>query len=415
MQTDLPFADALAIVRAAASPLAPETIPIRRGLGRTLAREVRAADASPPFDASAMDGYAVRVAGLSELPARLPVVETVAAGREARLFVLPGTCVQIFTGAPVPDGADAVVPREWTQRTDDGAVLVRRAPEAGQYIRRAGSALAEGEVLLSAGAVLTPPAVGALAAAGRSEVPVRRTPHVALIVTGDELVEPGASLRPGQIRDINGPGLGAQVVAAGGALRHRLHAADVEHDLIEALDIASDSDLIVVVGGVSVGERDLVKPTFAERGVEWDFWKVRQRPGRPLTFGTLAVGTRRVPVLGLPGNPVSAAVGFELYGRALLDRMLGREPADAFETGTLTEAVPKAGGLDTFIRVRASRSADGALLLTPTGPQGSHVYRSVVDGSGLAHLPAAWDAADEGAEAEYRPFPWSDAAPVGRA
>ena len=229
-----------------------------------------------------------------------------------------------------------------------------------------------GVEVLHAGAVVTTRAVGLLAAVGAATVSVRRRPVVAVVTTGDELVPPDAAPGPGQIRDANGPALAAQVVAAGG-VPLSLHARDDRQSLADALDRASEADVLVFAGGVSMGERDLVRPELERRGVRWAFWKVRQRPGKPLAFG--ALGGR--PVIGLPGNPVSAVVGFEVYVRPLLAACLGRPEAPEPGTGRLAQAIAKAEGLTTFLRVTAARSASGELVLSAGG------------GAGLARGPVA--------------------------
>ncbi len=371
-------------VLASARVLAAESVPLAEAVGRTLAAPVVSDGPLPPFDTSAMDGYAVRLADLAGEDT-LPLAGTVHAG-DAHSDLVPGTCLGMMTGAPLPSGADAVVPVEWTSRAA-GRVHFDRQPEVGQSIRRAGSALAAGVEVLSAGQVVTPRSVGLLAAVGAATVSVRRRPVVAVVTTGDELVPADARPGPGQIRDANGPALAAQVVAAGG-LPLPLHAHDDRPSLAAALDQAGEADVLVFAGGVSMGERDLVRPELERRGVEWAFWKVRQRPGKPLAFGTL--GGR--PVIGLPGNPVSAVVGFEVYVRPLLAACLGRAEAGEPETGRLAYAVRKADGLTTFLRVTAVRSASGTLVLSAAGAQDSHVARSLLLSDGLAWLPA------EGAE-----------------
>ena len=397
MDTMVSVEHALAAVLASARPLPSEPVPLAEAVGRTLAAPVVADGPLPPFDTSAMDGYAVRLADLPG-PGVLPSAGTVHAGDPAPPALVPGHAMAVMTGAVVPEGADAVVPVEWTTRVRD-AVRFDRAPTAGLSIRRAGEALSRGAVVLPAGDVVTPRSVGLLASVGGASLTVARRPVVAVVSTGDELVPADCQPGPGQIRDSNGPALAAQVTAAGGRPL-RLHAADDPADLARALDAAVEADVLVFAGGVSMGERDLVRPALDARGVVWAFWQVRQRPGRPLAFG--AVDGR--PVLGLPGNPVSAAVGFEVYVRPLLAAMLGRPPAPAPEVGTLTAPVPKRHGLTTFARVSATRGPDGALLLNPDADQGSHVARSLLASDGLAWLPADWPDARAGARVAFRPW-----------
>ena len=396
MDTFVSVEHARRTVLASARPLPAEPVPLAEAVGRTLAARVVSDGPLPPFDTSAMDGYAVRRADLAGETA-LPLAGTVHAGDAGR-DLAPGTCLGVMTGAPLPSGADAVAPVEWTSRAD-GRVHFDRQPEAGQSIRRVGSALAGGVEVLGAGRVVSARAVGLLAAVGAATVSVRRRPVVAVVTTGDELVPADATPGPGQIRDANGPALAAQVVAAGG-VPLALHARDDRPSLATALDQAQDADVVVFAGGVSMGERDLVRPELERRGVEWAFWKVRQRPGKPLAFGTLDGR----PVIGLPGNPVSAAVGFEVYVRPLLAACLGRAAAGEPEAGRLAEAVGKADGLTTFLRVTATRSASGALALSAAGAQDSHVARSLLVSDGLAWLPAAGAEVPAGTPVPFVPW-----------
>ena len=401
MDTFIPFEEARRIVVASARATPPETVALADALGRTLAADVASADDLPPFDTSAMDGFAVRAGDLGALPASLPVVATVHAG-EVPGTLAPGTAVAIMTGAPAPPGADAVVPVEWTSRPAPDRVTVERAVEPGRNVRRAGEAMRAGDLALPGGALVTPAGIGLLASVGAAEVAVRRRPRVAVVATGDELVEAGGPLGPGQIRNSNGPGLAAQVVRAGGAVVGPLVARDTAAAVSAALDAASGDDVVVFAGGVSMGERDLVRAELERRGVAWAFWQVRQRPGKPLAFGTL--GGR--PVVGLPGNPVSAAVCFEVYVRPLVAAMLGRPAPPVPERGVLEEPLAKAEGLHTFARVVAERGGDGRLRLRPAGAQGSHVARSLADSDGLAHLPAPWAEAPAGAEVAFERWAW---------
>ena len=402
MDTFIPFEDARRRVVDAARATLPETVALAEALGRTLAGDVASPDDLPPFDTSAMDGYAVQAADVAAAPVELPVLGTAHAGGAASAAVAPGTAVAVMTGAPLPPGADAVVPVEWTSRPSPDRVRVERPAEAGRNLRRAGEAMRAGDLALPSGALVTPAAVGLLASVGAGRVSVRRRPRVAVVATGDELVGAGGPLGPGQIHDSNGPGLAAQVVRAGGAVVGPLVARDTVAAVAAALDAASDADVVVFAGGVSMGERDLVRPELERRGVAWAFWQVRQRPGKPLAFGTLDGR----PVVGLPGNPVSAAVCFEVYVRPLLAATLGRPAPPAREPAVLAEPVPKAEGLHTFARVVAERGGDGRLRLRPAGAQGSHVARSLADSDGLAHLPAEWPDAPAGAEVAFERWAW---------
>ncbi|MDX1530656.1 MAG: molybdopterin molybdotransferase MoeA [Rhodothermales bacterium] len=377
------FEEARRIVLAAAPTSPTERVPLAEALGRTLAEPVVSRDSIPPFDNAQMDGFAVRAADLRSAPTTLEVAGEVAAGQMPTVPVRPGTCVRIMTGAPVPAGADAVAPVEWTEAEGE-RVRFERAPAPGQYVRRAGEDLRPGAEAVAAGEVVTPPVVGIAATLGVPELTVRRVPRVAVVATGDELIEAGEPLGPGQIRNANGPALAAQAVAAGGHPLGPFVARDSEAGTQRVLVSALDADVIVVSGGVSMGERDVVRRVLDTLGWEPAFWKVRQRPGKPLAFGVM--GGR--PVVGLPGNPVSSAVCFEQYVRPLLAQMLGRRAVlRPRRSAVLAEAVRKAPGLHHFVRVTFEHGADGRLRVRPTGAQGSHLYTSVLRADGLMHLP----------------------------
>lgn len=388
--------DALEVVRSSAPSLGRERCALEDAVGRTLAVAVTGGPL-PPFDTSAMDGLAVRLSDLGAMPARLPVAGVIHAGDRPAGALEAGTAVAVMTGAPIPVGTEAIVPVEWTRRDGDAAVI-ERAPSPGQFLRPAGSALPDGALVLEAGDTVTPGAVGLLASVGAVALEVVCRPTVAVVSTGDEVVPAGASPGPGQIRNANGPGLAAQAAAAGAHVLEA-HALDDPASVRDTLEAASGADVLVFAGGVSMGERDLVRPELERRGVDWRFWGVRQRPGKPLAAGVL----EGVAVFGLPGNPVSAAVCFEVYVRALLDASLGRTPRP-LEVGVLEDEVPKATGLHTFARVTAS-SAD-RVRLSPAGDQASHAALSLAVSDGLAHLPAEWDAAPAGVEVAFQRWPW---------
>ncbi|MEM6326676.1 MAG: gephyrin-like molybdotransferase Glp [Bacteroidota bacterium] len=398
MRQDISVEEARRIVLATARPLPTESVPLAEALGRVLAEPVVAPDAVPPFDASAMDGVAVRLGDVAELPATLPVVGASWAGAPFTGTMPPGAAVQIATGAVVPPEAEAVVPVEWTDGITE-AVTVHRRPDAGHSIRPRGSAIEAGAPVLAKGTRVTPAVVGALATVGVSSVPCSRPPRVRIVVTGDEVVPAGRPLRLGQIRDANGPILAAQVRWAGG-IPEVVHTGDDPGSLARVLDDAPD--LVLLTGGVSVGDRDRVRDDLSAAGVTWAFWRVRQRPGKPLLFGTHGA----TPVLGLPGNPVSASVGVEVYARPLLAAMQSVASPRRTEEARLGAPISKAPGLHTFARVTATRASDGTLKVVPAGHQASHAVLSLL-GDGLAHLPADWDEAPVGAWVEVEPFAWS--------
>lgn len=296
-------------------------VPLELALDQVLAQDTRGFLDSPPFDNSSVDGYAVRAA--EAVPgAELRLGEfTQAAGGDLGLTLAPGEAIRIFTGAPLPEGADAVVMQEDVSR-GDATIVVGEGVAPGENIRRRGGDVCAGQLLLRRGEVLTPVRLGLLASQGIPEVPVHSRPLVQIVTTGDELVDPGAPLLPGEIYNSNSPMLQAAVAHAG-AVSAVSHSVDEIGQLRETLARSlAASDLVVVAGGVSVGERDFVKEVLADLGVETDFWKVKVKPGKPFLFGSHPDGTL---VFGLPGNPVSAFVTFTLFVAPVIRRLLGHE------------------------------------------------------------------------------------------
>jgi molybdopterin molybdotransferase len=351
-----------------------------------------------------MDGYAVRTDDLGDLPATLRIASEIPAGVMPDRPVEAGACAQIMTGAPVPEGADAIAPVEWTERIGEEEVRIERAPEPGQYVRPAGKDVAEGEVVAEAGQVITPPVMGMLAKVGVAEVPVRVPPTVAVIATGDELVDIDETPGPGQIRNSNAPALAAQVRAAGGVCYAQLRARDNKEDIRRVIEEALAADVLVFSGGVSVGEYDLVKDVLDEMGMTLAFWKVRQRPGKPLAFGML----RGTPVFGLPGNPVSSAMCFEQHVRPALAKMLGRrELMRPRHPAVLAAETTKVEGLHFFARGIASFGEDGRLQVRDTGPQASNLYSSVVKANCIVHLPEDLAEAPAGTPVEIEWLDWT--------
>ncbi len=383
-----------------------ERVPLAEALGRTLAEAVVSRDALPPFDNSSVDGFAVRTADFAGGTATLEVTGEVAAGGVPAEAVRPGTCLRIMTGAPLPDGADAVAPVEWTEaegtRPEGNRVRIGGAPTPGQHVRRAGEDARPGEEMVAAGTVVGPPVIGMAAALGVPSLAVCVPPRVAVVATGDELVDAGATPGPGRIRDSNGPALAAQVLSAGGTVLGPWRARDEERDARAALEKALEADVLLVSGGVSVGDYDLVKGVLGGLGVAWQFWKVRQRPGKPLAFGRRG----NTLVFGLPGNPVSSAVCFEQYVRPALAALLGRRAVlRPRRPAVLAEAVPKAAGLHHFVRGRFEYGGDGRLHVRPTGPQGSGLYSSMLRADGLIHLPEGMEHPEAGTPVEVEWLP----------
>jgi len=353
---------------------------------RVLAHDVQATRDIPPFRNSAMDGYAVRAADVhsasSNAPIELAILEVIGAGSVPTRDVIPTTATKIMTGSPVPAGADAVVRVEDTEERD-GRVSVRAAVTAGANVREAGEDMRAGETVLTAGRVLRPADVGVLASLGVAVVRVVRRPRVAILATGDELVDVGEPLKPGQIVNSNAYALAAAVEEAGGRPIVLEIARDQPEQIRAAFADAFTADVVLSTGGVSVGSFDFVRRTLADLGYHERFWKVAQRPGKPLTFG-LRGGT---PAFGLPGNPVSALVCFYLYVRPALQTMMGMNRVHLPTIDAIADsAIKTAAGMTEFVRCVVERR-DSAHHVRPTGSQSSGVLSSLSAGEGLLISP----------------------------
>lgn len=403
MRTLISFEEAQAAVLEAVPTLAVEQVSLAEALGRTLAAPVISREEIPPFPNASMDGFAVRSADLAHLPCTLRIIEEIPAGRLPEKTVVPQTCSRIMTGAPFPAGADAVAPVEWTEAVSAEVVRILRVAAPGLNVRPAGQDVRVGEVVLASGTVVTPPVVGMLATLGYARVEVRHAPRVAVVATGDELVDVSATPGPGQLRNANGPALAAQAHQAGGLALPPLLARDDRASLEAALTRALEAEVLVFSGGVSMGTHDLVRTVLEDRGLRWRFWQVRQRPGKPLAFGMLD----GKPVFGLPGNPVSSAVCFEQYVRPALAVMLGRHPVlPQRYPARLSAATPKVRGLHYFTRGVARVEADGSWWVQDTGPQASNLYSSMVRANCLVHLPEDLEDPPAGAQVLLERLPW---------
>jgi molybdopterin molybdotransferase len=379
--TDIERARELVLERVA-GPLPAEPVAISDALGRVLAEDVASADAVPGFDSSAMDGYAVRAADLAGAPISLAVVAESRAGHPAQRALQVGEAFAISTGAMVPAGADSVVRVEDTEGSE-GEVTINVVPKVGANIRRAGEDIEAGETVIRAGTEIDAAVAGVIASIGIGEVACARRPRVTVLTTGDELREPGTPLEPGTIRNSNAYTLRGLIDAAGAELIESRIVPDDRDATRQMLDEALAGDVVVVSGGVSVGEHDHVRPALDALGVEQVFWGVALRPGKPTYFGvrgdTLA--------FGLPGNPVSAMVTFDLFARPALRALLGAQDRPRPRaTAILDEDYAKQPGRAHVIRCRLELRDDG-WHARPTKDQGSHVLTSMLDADAYAIAP----------------------------
>ncbi|MBX3168319.1 MAG: molybdopterin molybdotransferase MoeA [Candidatus Eremiobacteraeota bacterium] len=386
---------ALATILEGTAALAARELPLEEVPGRWLLQTVVARESHPYFAASAMDGYA-----LGSLDKVTRLVGGVAAGEAADFELRAGECCRIFTGAPVPEGTVAVVPQEETE-IQDGQLTCTAEPEAGQHVRPAGEHFAAGQALLRPGRQLTPADVGMAALLGYPTLKCVPQARVALVATGDELVELDQPLGPAQVRNSNIYAMQAQVRACGARAVRLPIAPDRPEALRATLEQAlAGADAIVTCGGASVGERDYVQSVLRDMGADLHLWKVAMRPGKPLGFGLL----QGKPVLALPGNPVSCYVTFELFVRPMLDKLQGGAGRGLRSLEVkLAEEIHKKPGLRFFMRCRLGRQ--GAHL---TGSQASHLFRSVAESDGLLELPEEIKSLPKGALARLRLWPWVD-------
>jgi molybdopterin molybdotransferase len=369
----LPVDEAVARLLDGVAPLPAENVGLTDAEGRVLAEDVPARLTQPPFVASAMDGYAVR-AEEAKSGARLKVVGMSRAGVRFSGTLGHGEAVRIFTGAPVPEGANSILIQENAKRSGDSVEVVEPVA-AGRHIRPAGLDFKQGEVHLCANSILTPHALSLAASMGHAALPVRRQPRVAILANGDELVPPGTAPGPDQIVSSNGVGLAALVRQAGGEAIDLGIAPDRRDEISKFVGRGKDADILVTSGGASVGEHDLVQEALKDSGMALDFWRIAMRPGKPLMVGRL--GATRV--LGLPGNPVSTFVCAELFLKPLIRAMLGLSTAPNIAIATLSAPMVANDGRQDYVRAKLSRT-DAGLVATPF---------SIQDSSMLATLAAA--------------------------
>jgi len=400
------------------SILEPEEKPILEAPGQVLAEDIYSVINIPPLDNSAMDGYAVQwesIQGASNSQPRvLKVIGEVAAGYIPNQEVITGSAIRIMTGAPVPAGGDTVVPFEDTDEESRKAVGqslaeigILREISQGSNIRQAGEDIAKGSLVLAEGTVLRPQEIGILASLGRAKALVIRRPKVAILTTGDELVDISQPLPAGKIYNSNAYSIAAQVHRYGG-LPHILGiATDERRALSEKIEQSLDSDLLITSGGVSVGDYDIVKDVLADLGAI-SFWTVRMKPGKPLAFGVLEQKGKRVPHLGLPGNPVSSMITFEQFARPAILKMLGKKNIAKPTVSAISESrIKNTDGRRVFARV-VVRKQDGQYYAHLTGPQGSGILTSVSRANGLLIIPEDVKAIKEGDDVSVQMLDWRE-------
>lgn len=373
-------AQARVMAEVAAGPV--ESVPLDESLGRVLRESVTATHDLPAADNSAMDGYAVRAEDIASAPVTLPVIADIPAGHPTKLRLEPGSAMRIMTGAFVPDGADTVVQVELTDAGLERVTIAQALPR-GASIRRRAEDMRAGDVVLRGGVAIGPAEIAILASAGRSRVQVGRRPTVAILSTGDELIEVGETPSPGQIVNTNGPLLAALVREAGAIARPLGIVRDTREATIAAFEAAIESDFVISSGGVSVGAYDFVKEALEALGAETKFWRVAMKPGKPVVLSRL----RDRVVFGLPGNPVSCFVSFHLFVAPALRKAMGQEARLYAPTvrARLTAAVRGAAERRVYARVQVT-ARDGELFATPLTSQSSGALTSMLTANGLAVL-----------------------------
>jgi molybdopterin molybdotransferase len=378
----LPVDEARERILASARPLASESVALSTARGRVLARSVLARRDQPPFAGSAMDGYAVRAADVVQVPVELVVIGVSAAGKTLRKSLKEGEAARIFTGAPLPAGADAVVIQENTT-AKAGKVTILQSVAPGKNVRRAGLDFAAGETLLAAPARLRPRDIGLLAAANAARVWVHRKPRIALFATGDELVLPGGRPRADQIVSSNSHALLAMIEAMGGAVNNFGIVRDTLKDTVAAVRKALKHDIVVTTGGASVGDHDYVQEAYRKCGVGIDFWKIAMRPGKPFMYGRKG----KTHILGLPGNPVSALVTARLFLRPLIERLQGLSGDEAATHAILATAMPANDSRQDYVRASLAMLPTGERRVTPFAQQDSSMQRTLQRADALIIRP----------------------------
>ncbi|MDG4875407.1 molybdopterin molybdotransferase MoeA [Mesorhizobium sp. WSM4935] len=391
----VPVAEALERLLDGAAPLPGESVPLADAAGRVLAEPVVALRTQPPFNASAMDGYAVRSADVASVPAQLEVIGMAPAGRGFSGTVGEGQAVRIFTGAPLPEGADTIVIQENVRDLGNRQIEVTEPTAEARNVRRRGLDFVQGDVVLEKGRVLDAAALSLAASANHPALNVVRRPLVAIIATGDELLPPGSALGPDQIISSNAYGVAAAAQSVGARALDLGIAAD-RKEAIAALvrkAVEANADVIVTLGGASVGDHDLIHDVLTSEGMRLDFWKIAMRPGKPLMFGRLG----NVRCIGLPGNPVASIVCSQLFLKPLLARLGGRDHRQNLRTARLGAAMQANDLRQDYVRAVIREDA-GTLVATPFGIQDSSMLRTLADANGLIVREPFAPAAETGAE-----------------
>ena len=378
------FEQAYRIVEASCTKLGAEKKNISDALGFVLAENIRAKESIPLFDSSAVDGFAVRWEDVQRVPCELRVIGTMQAGDRKKLSLRKGCAIKILTGAAVPPSATAIVMKEQVDNLGE-TIIVHRVAKQGEHIRRRGEEFSNGDMALKKGTHINPPVVGLLATLGYPNVSVYRKPKVSLILTGNELRSPSAKLRPGQIRDSNSYALCAALAALGIQPQFVSNVRDDQALITDAIrDALQASDIVITVGGVSVGDYDFVKEAFERLRVQTKFWRIAIKPGKPVYFGVKG----KKLVFGLPGNPVAALLSFHLLVRMAIGKQMGRPAQDDFVIeATLGKEMKKKAGRMEFVRATLTKRANGNFTAIPTTGQESHMMGGFASAQGLIRFP----------------------------
>ncbi len=392
--------DALARILASAEPSTSKTVSLSDAYGRVLSQDLVAKRTQPPFSASAMDGYAVRASDISNAPSRLKLIGESAAGHGYRGKVSKGETIRIFTGAPVPEGADTIAIQENVSADDDGAfVVIQQSEPEGRFVRPAGLDFREGDIGLQSNTRIGSAEVSLAASMNYAEVPVRQKPRVAIISSGDELVSPGGELDQDQIVSSNSFGVLGIVESAGGNPIDLGIARDTLVALDDKILQAQDCDVVITLGGASVGDHDLVQQALKNAGVQLNFWSLAMKPGKPVMFGTLKRAGRTQIYLGLPGNPVSSLVCAIVFVAPLIRKMLGLATDLDLQQAVLACDMPASGPRQEYMRASADKQ-NGQLNVSPFANQDSSILSNLVKADCLVIRPANATAAAKGERCE---------------